>query len=49
MVPDPQLSPALHAGDQVLPSLLAFRPEQWGLPPFDDDGCAAAGEDGAAA
>lgn len=44
MVPDPNLDKALHAGaDQVLESLLQFRPEEWGLPPFDDDAGPAAG------
>ena len=35
MVPDPNLDPSLTAGaDLVLPSLLHFRPEVFGLPPF---------------
>lgn len=34
-VPDPNIEAALFPpADQVLPSLLAFRPEHWGLPPF---------------
>lgn len=34
-VPDPNIEAALFPpADQVLPSLLAFRPEDWGLPPF---------------
>lgn len=37
MVPDPNLDPALSRGaDVVLPSLLDFKPEDFGLPPFDD-------------
>lgn len=39
MVPDANLDRALHAGaDLVLETLLDFRPEEWGLPPFDDAG-----------
>ncbi|MGE0135600.1 MAG: HAD-IA family hydrolase [Dehalococcoidia bacterium] len=34
-VPDPNIEAALFPpADQVLPSLSAFRPEDWGLPPF---------------
>lgn len=34
-VPDPNIEAALFPpADQVLPSLLAFRPREWGLPPF---------------
>lgn len=34
-VPDPNIEAALFPpADQVLPSLLAFRPEDWGLPPL---------------
>jgi hypothetical protein len=37
MVPDSNLDPALTAGsDLVLPSLLDFKPEAFGLPPFED-------------
>ncbi len=40
MVPDPKMSKAdTAAADEVLDSLKAFRPEQWGLPPFDDAEC----------
>lgn len=35
LVPDPAIEAALFPpADQVLPTLLAFRPEDWGLPPF---------------
>lgn len=34
-VPDPGIDPSLFPpADEVLPSLLAFRPEAWGLPPY---------------
>lgn len=37
MVPDERLSRDLCGGaDQLLTSLEAFRPEQWGLPPFPE-------------
>ncbi|KAL4182162.1 hypothetical protein AMTRI_Chr12g274550 [Amborella trichopoda] len=37
MVPDPNLDNDLHKGaDQVLASLLDFRPSDWGLHPFED-------------
>ncbi|GMN52072.1 hypothetical protein TIFTF001_021218 [Ficus carica] len=36
MVPDPRLDSSLHKdADQVLNSLLDFKPSEWGLPPFD--------------
>ena len=36
-VPDANLDTALSRdADQVLGSLLEFRPEEWGLPPFGD-------------
>ncbi|XP_062196174.1 (DL)-glycerol-3-phosphatase 2-like [Phragmites australis] len=35
MVPDPRLDVSYHKGaDQVLSSLLDFKPSEWGLPPF---------------
>ncbi|ESQ54717.1 hypothetical protein EUTSA_v10025858mg [Eutrema salsugineum] len=37
MVPDPRLDKSYHdVADQVLASLLDFKPEEWGLPPFED-------------
>ncbi|XP_020518889.1 (DL)-glycerol-3-phosphatase 2 isoform X2 [Amborella trichopoda] len=37
MVPDPNLDTSLYKGaDQVLTSLLEFKPSDWGLPPFRD-------------
>uniref|UniRef100_A0A0D9X5R4 glycerol-1-phosphatase n=1 Tax=Leersia perrieri TaxID=77586 RepID=A0A0D9X5R4_9ORYZ len=37
MVPDPRLDVSYHKGaDQVLSSLLDFKPGEWGLPPFKD-------------
>uniref|UniRef100_A0A0E0LST0 glycerol-1-phosphatase n=1 Tax=Oryza punctata TaxID=4537 RepID=A0A0E0LST0_ORYPU len=37
MVPDPRLDVSYHKGaDQVLSSLLDFKPGEWGLPPFTD-------------
>lgn len=37
MVPDPQMAPELRTeATLVLNSLLEFKPEQFGLPPFDD-------------
>ena len=37
MVPDEQLDPAnCTQADEVLTSLLEFKPEKWGLPPFAD-------------
>ena len=38
MVPDPQLDRALtKQADVVLESLLDFKPEDWGLPPYAAD------------
>ncbi|XP_072970825.1 (DL)-glycerol-3-phosphatase 2 [Typha angustifolia] len=38
MVPDPRLDVSYHKGaDQVLSSLLDFRPSDWGLPPFPNE------------
>ena len=37
-VPDPNMDRAEYNGvDQILDSLVAFRPEQWGLPPYTAD------------
>ena len=37
MVPDSRLDVSYHKGaDQVLSSLLDFKPGEWGLPPFTD-------------
>lgn len=37
MVPDPRLKPEMTKGaTQVLPSLENFKPEEFGLPPYDD-------------
>ncbi|WZZ64406.1 hypothetical protein YC2023_075776 [Brassica napus] len=37
MVPDPRLDKSYcDVADQVLASLLDFKPEEWGLPPFED-------------
>ncbi|CAF2131404.1 (DL)-glycerol-3-phosphatase 2 [Brassica rapa] len=37
MVPDPRLDKSYcTVADQVLASLLHFKPEEWGLPPFED-------------
>uniref|UniRef100_A0A0A9DV18 glycerol-1-phosphatase n=1 Tax=Arundo donax TaxID=35708 RepID=A0A0A9DV18_ARUDO len=37
MVPDPRLDVSYHQGaDQVLRSLLDFKPSEWGLPPFQE-------------
>ncbi|KAF8654950.1 hypothetical protein HU200_061382 [Digitaria exilis] len=37
MVPDPRLDVSYHKeADQVLNSLLDFKPYEWGLPPFED-------------
>jgi len=37
MVPDPRLDASYHKGaDQVLSSLLDFKPSEWGLPPFKE-------------
>jgi len=37
MVPDPRLDVSYHKGaDQVLSSLLDFKPSEWGLPPFKE-------------
>ncbi|KAM7249709.1 hypothetical protein ACFE04_019868 [Oxalis oulophora] len=37
MVPDPRLDSSHHENaDQVLSSLTDFKPEEWGLPPFED-------------
>nr|VDD40382.1 unnamed protein product [Brassica oleracea] len=37
MVPDPRLDKSYCTfADQVLASLLDFKPEEWGLPPFED-------------
>lgn len=37
MVPDPRLDKSYcGVADQVLASLLDFKPEEWGLPPFED-------------
>ncbi|CAN8273884.1 unnamed protein product [Cochlearia groenlandica] len=37
MVPDPRLDKSYcNVADQVLASLLDFKPEEWGLPPFED-------------
>lgn len=37
MVPDPRLDSSYHdTADQVLSSLLDFKPEDWGLPPFEN-------------
>ncbi|PIA28649.1 hypothetical protein AQUCO_06800075v1 [Aquilegia coerulea] len=37
MVPDPGLDSSYHSGaDQVLSSLLDFKPTEWALPPFQD-------------
>ncbi|XP_010913660.1 (DL)-glycerol-3-phosphatase 2 [Elaeis guineensis] len=37
MVPDPRLDVSYHKeADQVLSSLLDFKPSEWGLPPFED-------------
>lgn len=37
MVPDPQITPELRSeATLVLNSLLEFKPEEFGLPPFDD-------------
>lgn len=39
MVPDPRLDKSFQgAADQVLKSLLDFNPNEWGLPPFEDNG-----------
>lgn len=47
MVPDPQISPELRTGATlVLNSLLQFKPEHFGLPPFDDN-CSLESEEGA--
>lgn len=47
MVPDPQVSPELRVeATQVLNTLLQFKPENFGLPPFDDN-CSLESEDGA--
>lgn len=36
MVPDPRLDSSYHeTADQILSSLLDFKPEEWGLPPFE--------------
>ncbi|CAM8945803.1 unnamed protein product [Rhodiola kirilowii] len=38
MVPDPNLDSSYHeAADQVLSSLLKFKPSEWGLPEFEFD------------
>ncbi|OAY69705.1 (DL)-glycerol-3-phosphatase 2-like [Ananas comosus] len=37
MIPDPRLDASYHKdADQVLSSLLDFRPGDWGLPPYED-------------
>uniref|UniRef100_A0A0A8Z3J6 Uncharacterized protein n=1 Tax=Arundo donax TaxID=35708 RepID=A0A0A8Z3J6_ARUDO len=37
MLPDPRLNVSYHKGaDQVLGSLLDFKPSEWGLPPFQE-------------
>ncbi|CAL4997717.1 unnamed protein product [Urochloa decumbens] len=37
MVPDPRLDVSYHKGaDQVICSLLDFKPSEWGLPPFNE-------------
>lgn len=37
LVPDPRLDVSYHKeADQVLSSLLDFKPSEWGLPPFED-------------
>ncbi|KAK3123088.1 hypothetical protein QOZ80_8AG0623640 [Eleusine coracana subsp. coracana] len=37
MVPDPRLDVSYHKeADQVLGSLLDFKPSEWGLPPFEE-------------
>jgi hypothetical protein len=37
MVPDPRLDASYHKGaDQVLGTLLDFKPSEWDLPPFEE-------------
>lgn len=37
MVPDPRLDISYQdVADQIITSLLDFKPEEWGLPPFED-------------
>ncbi len=38
-VPDERMDRSQYtAANQILPSLEAFRPEEWGLPPFETSG-----------
>lgn len=48
MVPDPQVGQELRTeATLVLNSLLEFKPEQFGLPPFDDDAPSTESDDSA--
>lgn len=38
MIPDENLDPSLHQGaNEVLKSMEDFQPQDWGLPPFDQN------------